>query len=213
MITGTLERARNCLPTSVPDIPGSIKSSSTMSAPAGSNSASAAGPSVITVASKPSLRSRNASGSASDSSSSTISTLVIRAVPPHRFALHRHGLGSSMYFFLSLGHLGPDFALGQLVELFALGVIRGDGQGERRPCSQLAPQPDRAVVIGRDVLDDGKAQPGAAGGPRARLVGAEKPLEYPLLVFAGDPDAPVGDGDLDVGAAATAADGSQRAGW
>src|SRR5690349_11294806 len=34
MITGTLERERNCLHTSVPLMPGSIKSSRTMSAPA-----------------------------------------------------------------------------------------------------------------------------------------------------------------------------------
>src|SRR5512135_206935 len=76
MITGTLDLARSCLHTSVPLIPGSIRSSSTISAPARSNSASAVGPSATTVASNPSLRNRNASGSASDSSSSTISTLV-----------------------------------------------------------------------------------------------------------------------------------------
>ena len=68
-------------------------------------------------------------------------------------------------------------------------------------------------MVGRDVLDDGKAEPGAAGGPRARLVGAEEPLKDPLLIFAGDPDAPVGDGNLDVLAAAATADGDQRATW
>ncbi|ULL09405.1 hypothetical protein CKW46_06510 [Mycobacterium liflandii] len=41
------------------------------------------------------MRSRNASGSANDSSSSTISTLVIGATPLHRFALHRRKRGSS----------------------------------------------------------------------------------------------------------------------
>ena len=77
MITGTAERVRSALHTSVPLIPGSIRSSSTMSAPLRSNSASASWPVAATAVVKPSLRSRNASGSAKDSSSSTISTLVI----------------------------------------------------------------------------------------------------------------------------------------
>ena len=81
-VRGTLERARSCLQTSVPLIPGNIRSSSTISAPDRSNSASAAGPSPTTVASKPSLRSKYARGSARDSSSSTISTLVIDVVLP-----------------------------------------------------------------------------------------------------------------------------------
>ena len=49
-----------------------------MSAPLRSNSSSASGPVPATAVVKPSLRSRKASGSAKDSSSSTISTLVMR---------------------------------------------------------------------------------------------------------------------------------------
>jgi hypothetical protein len=47
-----------------------------MSAPLRSNSSSACWPVLATAAVNPSLRSRKASGSANDSSSSTISTLV-----------------------------------------------------------------------------------------------------------------------------------------
>ena len=55
-----------------------------------------------------------------------------------------------------------------------------------------------SVVVGRDVLDDGQAEAGAAGGARTRLVDPEEPLEDPLLVLAGDADTAVGDRDLDV---------------
>src|SRR5215217_4410175 len=84
-------------------------------------------------------------------------------------------------------------------------------QGERRSRSRLTPQPDGSVVIGGDVLDDRQAESGAAGGTRTCLVYAEEPLEYALLILAGDADAAVGDGDLDVVASATAADRHWRA--
>src|ERR1700761_5535410 len=190
MITGTLERDRSCLHTSVPDIPGNIRSSSTMSAPARSNSLSADGPSVTTVASKPSLRRRKASGSASDSSSSTISTLVIGATPshqyiPHRWAgrpLHRRRRASSTQFFLSLGSVGPHFAAPRQLDLVAV-LVNRDGQRERRSGPDFAPHADTAVMIGRNMFDDRQPQPAAARGSRAGLVSPEEPLEDSFLVL------------------------------
>src|SRR5689334_14969836 len=183
MMTGTLERERNCLHTSVPLIPGSIRSSSTMSAPARSNSARADGPSATTVASKPSLRRRKARGSAKDSSSSTINTLVIGLLV----------LSLVLHF--------------QVIITMGVG---GNRQGERRPRSRLAPQPDGSVVIGCDVFNDRQAQSGTAGGPGAGLVYAEEPLEHPLLVLACDADAAVGHRDLDIGPAPAPADRDVR---
>jgi hypothetical protein len=57
MMIGTLLRERSVLQTSVPGSPGSMRSSSTTSAPLRSNSSSASGPVAATTASKPSLRS------------------------------------------------------------------------------------------------------------------------------------------------------------
>ena len=85
MITGTAERVRSALQTSVPLIPGSMRSSSTMSAPLRSNSSSAPCPVAATAVVNPSLRSRNASGSANDSSSSTMSTLVMHVLRDRRW--------------------------------------------------------------------------------------------------------------------------------
>ena len=80
MITGTAERVRSALQTSVPLIPGSMRSSSTMSAPLRSNSSRAPCPVTATAVVNPSLRSRNSNGSANDSSSSTMSTLVMHVL-------------------------------------------------------------------------------------------------------------------------------------
>ena len=74
MMIGTCERCRSWRQTSVPDISGSIRSSSTMSAPVRSNSVSAAVPVAATETSKPSLRSMYDRASENDSSSSTTST-------------------------------------------------------------------------------------------------------------------------------------------
>jgi hypothetical protein len=57
MMIGTADLWRRWRHTSVPDISGSIRSSSTMSAPVRSNSVSACGPVSATETSKPSLRS------------------------------------------------------------------------------------------------------------------------------------------------------------
>ena len=76
MITGTVDRVRRALQTSVPLIPGSIRSSTRCRRRCGRTPRgrrAGAGHGLL----KPSLRSMNASGSAKDSSSSTISTLVI----------------------------------------------------------------------------------------------------------------------------------------
>jgi hypothetical protein len=63
MITGTFETALIRRHTSVPGSPGSIRSSSTMSAPFRSNSVSASGPVAAIATSYPSLRSMYASAS------------------------------------------------------------------------------------------------------------------------------------------------------
>ena len=47
------------------------------------------------------------------------------------------------------------------------------------------------------MLDDGEAQPGPAGGPRARGVDAVEALEDPQLVVRGDAVPLVGDDELD----------------
>jgi hypothetical protein len=57
MMIGTWERWRSWRHTSVPDISGSIRSSSTMSAPVRSNSVRAEVPVAATETSNPSLRS------------------------------------------------------------------------------------------------------------------------------------------------------------
>lgn len=64
------------------------------------------------------------------------------------------------------------------------------------------------------MLDDGQAEARAAGGPGAGGVDAVEALEDALLVLVGDPDALVGDGDLDEVAAGggDAADGDADAG-
>src|SRR5262245_43020549 len=185
MMTGTLERDRSCLHTSVPLIPGNMRSSSTMSAPARSNSARAEGPSATTVASKPSLRRRKARGSAKDSSSSTISTLVIDVLV------------------LSFGKIVSTIGI-------VAAEMGGDGRGNRhrecRPGTRLTPQPNGAVVIGGDVFDDRQPEPGATCGPGPRLVDAEESFEHPLLIAGCDADTAVGDRDLDVLASPAAAD-------
>jgi hypothetical protein len=56
-ITGTVDICRSRRHTSVPDSPGSIRSSRTMSAPSRSNSPSASGPVAAVETVKPSLSS------------------------------------------------------------------------------------------------------------------------------------------------------------
>src|SRR5437879_2915503 len=80
-------------------------------------------------------------------------------------------------------------------------------EGEGRAGARLAPQADVTAVVGRHVLDDGEAEPGAAGRPRPGRVGPEEPFEHPLLVLVRDADAPVGDRDLGVAVGVPAADG------
>ena len=76
MMTGTLDRSRSERHTSLPGRPGSIRSSSTRSAPVRSKVSSASGPVAQTATSKPSLRSMYEIASLNDSSSSTTSTRV-----------------------------------------------------------------------------------------------------------------------------------------
>ena len=79
MMTGTLDRSRSERHTSLPGSPGSIRSSSTRSAPVRSKVSSASGPVAQTATSKPSLRSMYEIASLNDSSSSTTSTRVTEA--------------------------------------------------------------------------------------------------------------------------------------
>jgi hypothetical protein len=81
MITGTLDFSRSVLHTSLPGRPGSIRSSSTRSAPVRSKVSSASGPVEQTATSKPSLRSRYEIASLNESSSSTTSTRVTWSLP------------------------------------------------------------------------------------------------------------------------------------
>src|SRR3954451_1208199 len=202
MITGTAVRTRSALHTSVPLMPGSIRSSRTMSAPLRSNSSRASWPVPAIAVVKPSLRSRKASGSAKDSSSSTISTLVIvsssspDAVGQVQRPAGRAGRGGV--------RPGPDRHDGGtrgrgLLRGGVRGVLRGgvEGRGrgagpdrqphgERRPGARAPPQPDLPAVVGQHVLDDRQPQAGAAGGPGAGRVDPEEPLEGPLLVLGGD---------------------------
>ncbi len=76
MITGTLDFSRSDRHTSLPGRPGSIRSSSTRSAPVRSKVSSASGPVEQTATSKPSLRSKYEMASLNESSSSTTSTRV-----------------------------------------------------------------------------------------------------------------------------------------
>src|SRR3954447_11899684 len=47
---------------------------------------------------------------------------------------------------------------------------QGDPEGERRADALLAPDRHRSAVVAGHVLDDGQAQPGAAGTAGPRLV-------------------------------------------
>ena len=81
MMIGTLDFARMVRQTSVPLIPGNIRSNKIRSAPLRSNSTSASGPVAASATSKPSLLSMNSSASRNDSSSSTTNTRVIQHSP------------------------------------------------------------------------------------------------------------------------------------
>jgi hypothetical protein len=75
-------------------------------------------------------------------------------------------------------------------------AAQGQPDGERGPGSFLAPHRDRAAVRGDDVLGDGQAQAGPAGGPGPGRIHPVEPLEDALEVALGDADALIGDADL-----------------
>ncbi len=197
MITGTFERCRSVRHTSVPDSPGSMRSSSTRSAPDRSNSLSASGPVPATATSKPSRRSMYDSASENDSSSSTTSTRVtgFLSCRAHRPVRSRRAPTPP-----------------RLIIRLPVDIRTGNGQpqGERGARALDAPHAHPAAVVGGDVLDDGQAEAGAAGGPGPRRVGPVEPLEDPLQVPLGDADALVADGDLDVPVPAPGADRHPR---
>ena len=78
---------------------------------------------------------------------------------------------------------------------------RENSAGERkrdadfRAAADLAFQLDLAAVVHGGVLDDGKTQPGAAGGFGVALVDAVETLKDPALVLGRDADAGVEDRD------------------
>src|SRR6202034_1892261 len=173
MITGTFDFSRSDRQTSLPGRPGSIRSSSTRSAPVRSKVSSASGPDEQTATSKPSLRSRYEMASLNDSSSSTTSTRVT-SLPPGG---SRHGRGGAVH------DDGTD--------------SEREPEGEGRPRTLRAHHCHLSSVGGGDVLDDGQAEACAAGGTRPRGVNAVEPLEDPFQVPLGDPDPLVGHADLD----------------
>ena len=179
MMIGTDERVRSSRHTSVPGRPGSIRSSSTRSAPSRSKAASASRPSAAISVSYPSRRSRNESGSLSDGSSSTIRmrvTSLLRAV-----------VGESADVAWVVRRAGRRGRLRRL----------GKPDGEGGSAALLRPHPHLAAVVLHGVLDDAEAEAGAAGVAAAGVVDAEEALEHAVALALGDADALVGDGDLD----------------
>src|SRR5699024_9140087 len=67
--------------------------------------------------------------------------------------------------------------------------LEGDGHGGAHP--HLAVQADAGVVDAGDLLDDGKPQPGAAGGLAAAFVHPVEALQDAALSLFGDADAVV----------------------
>ncbi len=65
--------------------------------------------------------------------------------------------------------------------------------------AEFAFSPDAAAVSLHNVLDDGKAEAGAAGFARARLVNAVEALKDALQVLGGDAGAEVLNGELHFG--------------
>ena len=165
MMIGTLERCRSARHTSVPDSPGSIRSSSTRSAPVRSNLASASGPVAATRPRSPPGAACTTSASENDSSSSTTSTPGHCGVEPHRRAGQR-----------------PADGVRQTVGTRAA-AVNVDRSTRSTPT---------AAVVGRDVLDDGQPEPGAAGGARSGRVDPVEALEDPVQVRLGDADALIG---------------------
>ena len=162
MMIGTAEVERICRHTSVPGIPGSIRSSSTMSAPRSRNAVSAPGPSSAISTSYPSRRSRYASGSARSGSSSTRRMRVMRSL---RFGRVRGCLA------FALASLRARFFLLFLSVSTCSGSIdprKPDGEGRSAP--RPRPQPHLAAVPLRGVLDDRRARGPCrrcdASGPR-----------------------------------------------
>lgn len=61
----------------------------------------------------------------------------------------------------------------------------------------LRPDAHVAAVVLHDVLDDAEAEARAARRPGSGLVDAEEALEDAVEILLGDPDALIGDRDLD----------------
>ena len=182
MITGTLEVCRIWRQTSVPGMPGSIRSSSTMSAPARSNSASASGP----VGGDRHLE-------------ALLAQHVGEGVAVALLVLDDQYAGHAVSFLRSWVRAVGSGRPGRCRRAAGLA---GQGQGERRPLALDRPDPHLAAVGGGDVLDDREAEAGAAGGAVPRRVDAVEPLEDAVELVRRDADALVGDADVDGGVVA-----------
>src|SRR2546429_7364783 len=73
--------------------------------------------------------------------------------------------------------------------------VPGHGEGEGRALADLARQRELAAEHRHQAPGDAEAEAGAAEGARRRGVGLREVLEDPRLVFVGDADAGVADGD------------------
>ena len=169
MITGTLLRARSWRQTSVPDRPGSIRSRSTRSAPLRSNSSSAVG-AVVGDRHLVAL----------------LAQQVRQRVAERLLVLDHEDPGHAVLSFWVVGSRSwrrPERGAGRSAgrRASALGGV-GQPHGERGALALDAPDGHLAAVVGGDVLDDGQAEAGAAGGPRAGRVDPVEALEDPLLL-------------------------------
>ena len=168
MMIGTCERVRISRHTSVPDSPGSIRSSSTRSAPSRSNAASASPPSAATV---------------------DLVALPLQQVgerlAERGLVLDEQDAGHTRSFSRRPGRpiSGAGVSGSRMVKV---------EPRPRRDQTRTSPP-----WFCDDVLDDAEAEAGAAGVAGARLVDAVEPLEHAVEVLLGDPDALVGHRDLD----------------
>src|SRR5215212_9696216 len=170
MMMGTDDLARSCRHTSTPETRGSMRSSSTRSGSTRSKSSRASAPSRATWTRKPSRCSPTVSASTNESSSSTTSTVV-----------------ESLTELLS-SHLGGQGHRPR---------PRRQAQREHRPLALPRPDLDLAPVVAGHVAHDGEAEPRAPRLPAPGPVDPVEPLEDPLEVPLGDPDAGVRHVDLD----------------
>src|SRR3954465_6903080 len=102
-----------------------------------------------------------------------------------------------MLLFLVCCCVGTRVVCRQRRDRLPLALLCGQPKGECRSCALRTPYPHLAAMVDRNVLDDREAKSGAASCARARWVDAVEPFEDAFEVTFWDPDALVGDADLD----------------